>query len=215
MNAQRVRLRAEFAVFYLLTPAGVAIFAPAGWMFPVLFLVTAIGLVLLHVTPGFAWRRLGAGWQRVNWRRVALLAGLTLLCGLGVMAVFRPEGLFILLRDRPEVMLIIALFYPILSALPQELVFRPLFFERYGPILPARLSSAIWLNAAVFSFAHLMYWSWIVAVMTFFGGWVFATSYKSSGNFPEAVILHALAGVILFAVGMGAYFYSGNVVRPF
>ncbi|MFD2440089.1 hypothetical protein ACFSS8_08385 [Paracoccus kondratievae] len=46
------------------------------------------------------------------------------------------------------------------------------------------------------------------------GGWVFAYAYVRRG-FPAAWVLHAVAGNVLFAVGMGVYFYSGNVVRPF
>ncbi|MGV6812138.1 MAG: CPBP family glutamic-type intramembrane protease [Brevirhabdus sp.] len=215
MSGNRRWLLLEFVTFFVLAPAGMAIFLPAGWMFPALFSFTALGLLLLHVTPGFAWSRLSRGWRTVNWARVGVVALATFVTALAVMLMTRPDGLFILLRDRPHIMLMIAFFYPLVSALPQELVYRPLFFERYGPILPRRLPRAIWLNAVLFSFAHLMYWSWIVAVITLFGGLLFAAVYKKYGNFPEAVILHSLAGIILFAMGMGAYFYSGNVVRPF
>lgn len=104
-------------------------------------------------------------------------------------------------------------YLPILSALPQELIFRPLFFHRYRQILPAG-HSAIAVNAAIFSFAHLMYWSWVVALMTFIGGWFFARGYHRHG-FLAAWALHSVAGNVLFATGMGYYFYSGNVVRPF
>ncbi len=41
------------------------------------------------------------------------------------------------------------------------------------------------------------------------------TPARLRGNFPEAVLLHSLAGIIVFALGLGVYFYSGNVVRPF
>jgi len=215
MSRNRGWLLLEFVTFFVLAPAGMAIFLPAGWMFPVLFSFTAVGLVLLHFTPGFAWANLTHGWRQVNWPRVGIVALATFITALVVMLLTRPDGLFILFRERPEIMLMIALFYPFVSALPQELVYRPLFFERYGPILPRRLPVAIWLNAALFSFAHLMYWSWIVAAMTMFGGLLFALVYKKKGNFPEAVIHHSLAGIILFALGMGVYFYSGNVVRPF
>ena len=104
--------------------------------------------------------------------------------------------------------------YPLLSALPQELIFRPLFFRRYGPVLPTGIG-ALWLNGAVFGFAHLMYWSWLVAVLTFAGGIAFAWAYERAGSFPLAVAFHAVAGWIVFAVGLGLFFYSGNVVRPF
>jgi membrane protease YdiL (CAAX protease family) len=93
-------------------------------------------------------------------------------------------------------------------------VYRPLFFRRYGAILP-RLTPAIWLNAALFSLAHLMYWSWIVTAMTFSGGLAFAWAYEARRNFPMAVVLHAVAGVVVFLLGLGVFFYSGNVRRPF
>jgi hypothetical protein len=35
------------------------------------------------------------------------------------------------------------------------------------------------------------------------------------GNFPEAVVSHSVAGIIVFALGLGVFFYSGNVERPF
>lgn len=137
----------------------------------------------------------------------------TLLAGWAILATLQPDALFSLIRQRPEFLPFIWVFYPLLSALPQELIFRPLFFHRYGAILPEG-QAAIALNAAVFAFAHLMYWSLIVAVMTFVGGWIFGRAYLRHG-FPSAWVLHAVAGNVLFAVGMGAYFYTGNVVRPF
>jgi len=106
------------------------------------------------------------------------------------------------------------LFYPVLSALPQELLFRPLYFRRYGMILPQGALGIV-LNAAIFAFAHLMYWSGVVAVMTFAGGLIFAWAYEVRRSFPLAVILHSIAGVVLFAMGMSDFFYSGNVERPF
>jgi membrane protease YdiL (CAAX protease family) len=210
----RLRLRVEFALIYLVAPVTMAVALPPSAMFPALFAVTALGIGLLHLTPGFYWRDLLRGWNRIGWGRVAVLAALTALCGWAVLAVTAPGALFGLARSQPGLLVMIALLYPLLSALPQELVFRPLFFRRYGPILPA-LRPAVVLNAAVFSLAHLMYWSWIVAAMTLAGGLAFAWSYEARRNFPEAVVLHALAGVILFTVGMGVYFYSGNVSRPF
>jgi membrane protease YdiL (CAAX protease family) len=105
--------------------------------------------------------------------------------------------------------------YPWFSALPQEIVYRPLFFRRYAAILPAGVWPGIVLNAALFSLAHLMYWSWIVAAMTFTGGLAFAWAYRAARSFPMAVLLHAVAGWIVFGAGLGVYFYSGYVVRPF
>jgi uncharacterized protein len=114
----------------------------------------------------------------------------------------------------PGYLAVILIFYPIVSALPQELVFRVLWFRRYSAILPGGWPGIV-LNAAVFSLAHLMYWSGIVAAMTFAGGLAFAWAYRQRGSFLMAVAMHALAGQIVFALGLGMFLYSAAVVRPF
>ena len=206
-------LRFEFAALYFGAPLAIAVFLPPGMLFRALALFMLAGIVLLWITGGFRWRTLVRGWRRMPWIEVAGIAAATLLAGMAILAVLRPDALFALIRQRPEFLPVIWVFYPLLSALPQELIFRPLFFHRYGAILPQG-QAALALNAGVFAFAHLMYWSVIVALMTFVGGWIFGRAYLRHG-FPAAWVLHAVAGNVLFAVGMGAYFYTGNVVRPF
>lgn len=213
------RLFLEWATFFLALPVGIAVLLPPSMMFPALFTLTGVGLVLLYITKGFRWGSLLSGAGRVSWVLIGGVALGTFVASYVVMSLLQPDRLFQLLGDDAprtaqgwSIIWIIAVFYPLVSALPQELVFRPLFFRRYGALFPRW---GLWVNAAVFSLAHLMYWSWIVAAMTFVGGWLFAWSYERRGNFPEAVLAHSVAGVVLFAVGMGTYFYSGNVVRPF
>ncbi|KGB83208.1 abortive infection protein [Rhodovulum sp. NI22] len=213
-DASRMQLWAEFLALYIVAPVAVAIMLPAQAMFPVLFAVTACGIALLHLTEGFAWHDLSRNRRAIDWPAVAAFSGLTLMVSLAVMLATRPEALLFLPRHQPLLTLMILLLYPVLSALPQELVFRPLFFRRYGALLPGP-KRAIVLNAALFSLAHLMYWSWIVAAMTFAGGLVFAWAYEARRSFAMAVLMHSIAGGILFTLGLGIYFYSGNVVRPF
>ncbi len=213
--ARAARLLAEFAAIYLAAPLVMALALPPEWMFPALFTVTGLGLVLLARTPGFRWRDLLAGAGRIDWKLVAVFALATAGIGAGLVLALAPQAFLFLPRHNPRLMGLIAAFYPLVSALPQELIFRPLFFTRYRALLPRGIGAQLLLNAALFSFAHLMYWSWVVAGLTFAGGVVFAWSYRVRGNFPEAVVLHAVAGVILFALGAGVWFYSGNVTRPF
>lgn len=211
----RRRLAVEFAALFVAAPVGLAVLLPPSAMFPALFSVTGVGLLLLHLTPGFHWRELFRGAGGIGWGRVAALALVTAAIGYGVVQATSPGSFLALPRRNPQLMLMIAVLYPLGSALPQEIVYRPLFFRRYGALLPDARTAQIFLNAGVFSFAHLMYWSWIVAAMTFAGGLAFAWSYRVRGNFPEAVVAHSVAGVILFALGLGVFFYSGNVERPF
>ena len=207
------RLWAEFAALYLAVPLAIAVALPPRRMFAALAAATVLGLVLLAATGTFRWSELVRGWRRVPWGQALAVVAAVLATGVALLTTLRPEALWALPRHNPGLMLAIWALYPLLSALPQELVFRALFFHRYALILP-RGRAAIALNAAIFSFAHLMYWSWVVAVLTFVGGWFFARAYLKRG-FPSAWVLHAAAGNALFTVGMGVYFYSGNVVRPF
>ncbi|MRX49346.1 CPBP family intramembrane metalloprotease [Paracoccus sp. S-4012] len=211
--ARRARLWAEFAVLFVAVPVAIAVALPPQRMFQALFVVTLAGLVILWRTGGFDWRGLMRGWRRVPWLEAGLIALAVLAAGLVLLTLLRPEARFLILRQRPEFMLLIWALYPIFSALPQELVFRALFFHRYGALVPHRPSALI-VNAGVFSLAHLMYWSPVVLAMTFVGGWLFARAYVLRG-FPAAWVLHAVAGNAVFAVGLGTWFYSGNVVRPF
>lgn len=206
-------LWAEFALLFVVAPLVMALAVPPRMLFKALVAFSAVGVVLLYVTAGFDWRSLVRGWRRITWWRVGALLGVVVAVGVAILALAKPEELFALARSRPEIMLRVWILYPLMSALPQELVYRALFFHRYASLMPHR-RGAILVNAGVFSFAHLMYWSPIVAMMTFGGSVIFARAYLREG-FPSAWIMHALAGNALFAVGMGFYFYSGNVVRPF
>jgi len=195
---RKTRLWLEFLGFFLVAPVLVAVFLPATAIFPVLFAFTAIGLVLLVATPDFSWRELVRNTDLIEWAVVGSWIGATLgTC----YAVARINDIDVLSlpREQPELMLMIALLYPLLSALPQELVYRVLFFRRYAPILPAAQGPRLFLNATLFSLAHLLYWSPLVAAMTFTAGLVFAWSYDSRENFPEALLMHAVSGIIVFS----------------
>lgn len=211
----RTRIWVEFVGLFIAAPLLMALVLPPSMLFPGLFFVTALGIGLLHVTPGFEWSELTRGIGDISWRFVALFALATIATAYAVVQLTTPQSFLGLWRANPQLLLMIAVLYPLLSALPQELVFRPLFFRRYGSLLPRGLWPQIFLNAALFSAAHLMYWSWIVAAMTFSGGLAFAWSYRARGNFPEAVLTHSIAGIIVFTMGLGVFFYSGNVTRPF
>lgn len=208
------RLRVEFGLFYIVLPLIIAVLFPPNWMFPALFALTGLGIMLLHWTPGFQWAELRYDWANWSLREVVLFTAFMSVFCVGLIQVMHPDAAFLLLIHRPEMLALIWIGYPVLSALPQELLFRPLFFRRYHAILPEGRAAYV-LNAAIFSFAHLMYWSWIVALMTFAGGLLFTWAYRQRGSFFYAVLLHAIAGNIIFAVGLGVYFYSGNVQRPF
>lgn len=207
---RRVRLAVEFAALFVGVPLALAFLLPPTAMFSVLGVMTAVGIFLLHRTPGFSWHELKRG--PVPWRPVALALALTAAAGvIGTLVLF-PDMLFFLPRQNTGLWLMILALYPLLSALPQELLFRPLFFRRYGSLFPS-VHIAVWANALLFSVAHLMYAHPVVLGMTFAGGWIFGWLYAVRGSFGAALLLHAVAGQILFTSGLGILFYSGAVGR--
>lgn len=211
-EGRRLRLALECVALFGAVPLAIAVLLPASTMFPALFAATAVGILLLHLTPGFRWGDLARG--RIEWPAVGVFALVTLATALAVSWVTTDGRPLAFAQANPALLAMILVLYPVLSALPQELVFRPLWFRRYGALMPGGWHGIV-LNAAVFSFAHLMYWSAIVAAMTFFGGLAFAWAYERRGSFAMAVAMHAIAGQIVFALGLGMFFYSGNVDRPF
>lgn len=201
------RLAAEFAAVFVGLPLVMAFGIPPDWLWPVMLATTAAAALLLTCTPGFRWRTLTAG--GVDWRMLAAVAALTAsACALLVWWLL-PGGFLALPRRSPGLWLAIVALYPVLSALPQELIFRALYFGRYRPLF-ASARQAVVVNALVFGLAHLMFWNWVAVVLCVAGGAIFAVGYLRHG-FPQAVLLHAVCGGILFTSGLGTFFYHGAV----
>jgi membrane protease YdiL (CAAX protease family) len=201
---------AEFAVLYLGLPLMLALVLPPAWLWPVLLGATALALVLLALTPGFAWSELWRGWGRVDWRYVALVAaGTAVIAGVLVWWLV-PRQALALPRQATGLWLMILVLYPVVSALPQELLFRPLFFRRYGALFPDR-RLALAANGFTFGLARLMFWNWVALALTVAGGVIFAQAYLGRGGFALAVVLHAACGAIIFTSGLGSFFYHGAI----
>lgn len=203
-------LAAEFAALFLGMPLVMALAVPADWMWPVLMAVTGLALALLARTPGFAWGELVRGWSGLDWGYVALVGAATAAVAAALVLWLVPGQALFLPRRATGLWLAILALYPFLSALPQELVFRPLFFRRYGGLFPDP-RAAILANGAIFALAHLMFWNWVAIVLCFAGGLIFARAYVGRGGFALAVVLHALCGAVIFTSGLGTFFYHGAV----
>jgi hypothetical protein len=113
-------------------------------------------------------------------------------------------------RRAPPFWAIIMVFYPIVSAFPQELIYRTLFFHRFGTLFGNRRVLAAAVNGALFGFAHIMFGSWISVVLSALLGFVIAWRYARARSFWGAWFEHALYGDLVFTVGLGRYFFTGN-----
>jgi membrane protease YdiL (CAAX protease family) len=97
------------------------------------------------------------------------------------------------------------LLYPLLSALPQEYVYRRFFFARYQSLLGNRLLEV--LNIILFGGLHLIYGNWEAVVLATAGGVLFTRNYKKNDSLLAVSVEHALFGMWIFTVGLGRFFF--------
>jgi CAAX protease family protein len=124
-----------------------------------------------------------------------------------LVLIISPEDLFILPRKQLFLWGMIMIFYPIWSAYPQELIYRSWYFHRYRSLFKREWVFMV-LNALLFSFSHIIFRNWLAIVMTFFGGLMFAYTYRRSNSLMTVFIEHLLYGNFIFTVGIGQYFYA-------
>ena len=211
-RGRTLRLWAEMLALFVGTPILMAVHFGEYPLFPVVFGLAVVSLLLLALTPGFRLAELLRGPVLGEWKIILLF---TLAVGaVSVATVFAlvPERFLELPRHRTELWLLIMVFYPIASVIPQELIFRPLFFRRYGQLFP-NVGTAVAANAALFGLGHLFFWNPVTIAMTAAGGAVMAWAYMRHRSFLLAVVLHSVAGQIIFTVGLGIFFYHGAVAR--
>ena len=97
--------------------------------------------------------------------------------------------------------------YPLLSALPQELIFRKFFFHRYGDLFSNR-DFLLVINIVLFSFAHIYFGNWIVIVFTLIGGLIFTLTFLKYKSLRVVTVEHSLYGLLILSSGLSQYFYK-------
>lgn len=133
------------------------------------------------------------------------------LCAMG-MAIFTimhdPHRLLSLPTERPLLWLMVMVLYPLLSVIPQEMIYRVFFFSRYAPIF---CNDRIMMLASglAFGHAHVMFHNWVAYILSIIGGLIFSHSYARCRSFKLVWFEHSLYGCFLFTIGLGWYFYSG------
>lgn len=210
LAASRRQLWMEFFALFLGVPVLMAVFFGQYSLFAVVWLLAGVAAGLLMLTPGWEWRMLWQGPVFARWRMILFFWLGTASVSTAVVFAIDPDLFLSFALSRPEFWLIVMIAYPIASAWPQELIYRSLFFERYGGLV-ANPTLLIALNGLVFGLGHLFYMNWITIAMTAFGGAFMGWAYLRDRSMPLAWVLHALAGQIVFTAGLGRFFYHGAV----
>ena len=123
-----------------------------------------------------------------------------------LLGVLTPQDLFNFPRRDPRTWLLVVLLYPLLSAWPQEVIFRAFFLHRYRRLLGA---AVLVTSALAFAWAHVLFRNWLAVVLTLPAGLLFASTYRRHRSLACSTVEHALWGDLVFTIGLGRYFYSG------
>jgi membrane protease YdiL (CAAX protease family) len=201
----------EFAVLFVALPTIYWLRWIPLPMIPFLLLVAACCFAILWRDGSFdrgrLWNRRALKTAAPGIVRTFAIAALIMAF---VVALLLPERLFAILRERPLLWAAIMIFYPLFSVYPQELIYRTFLFHRYEPIF-----RTAWLrvgaSAVSFGYMHIVFENLIAVVMTVAGGFLFALTYERSRSTLLVSFEHALYGCFVFTIGLGAYFYGGNV----
>ena len=91
------------------------------------------------------------------------------------------------------------LFYLLFSVIPQEIIFRFLFFYKYKDYF--NKFEILLLNSLVFSFCHLIYFDIYILLFSFFGNLLFTFNYMQNKSLLVVIVEHFLLGQTLIILG--------------
>ena len=210
-NQNKTRLISEFIVLYVILPLLVMFkLLPV----PLLVILLIVGITVhlfLHYDPSFNKNNL------YNWKsgrreigRIILL--FIPLAALMVILIWQIDEtkLFYLPSTSPLFLLMISIFYPVFSVVPQGLAYRALFFHRYGSLFPGDTLRIV-ISAILFSSGHILYKNALVLLLAFLAGLIFAYRYYKTKSLLISILEHSLYGVWLFTCGLGYFFVSAFV----
>lgn len=171
-----------------------------------LFLVFGYCLTVLLINRNFKRSSLSLvgfkGWLSLLFR--VSIATLTILV---LTYIVIPNYLFVLPYSSPMYWVAIFLFYPIWSVIPQELIYRSFFFERYKIIFRNEKVMVV-ASAALFAFLHIVFNNWIAVLGSFAIGLIWSFAYLRHQSLAVVTVEHAIVGIILFSVGLGNIFFT-------
>jgi len=141
-------------------------------------------------------------------KRFVVLGGAVFVLG----RFLTPAGFLWLPRKRTRLWLLFCVAYPTLSAVPQGIIWRVFFTQRYATLFGENHAALIVVGAAAFALAHLAFWNRTAIIVTGAGGALFLSTYLETHSMLLAAAEHGAYGIAAFSAGLGMYLYRGAPV---
>ncbi|MFO1241601.1 MAG: CPBP family intramembrane glutamic endopeptidase [Rickettsiales bacterium] len=198
----------EFTVFFLLIPISFMLLPKRSVVFLCLWMVAIIGYFWMRYHDKEKLSHI-MRFSKDYLPEIKRMAPLFLL-NISLLALLtyylKPDLWLKFPSERPLVWAMVMLLYPILSAAPQEFVYRVIFFQRYRPLF-ASDRAMIFASSTTFGIAHAFLLNFIAPGLSIIGGVIFCLTYLKRKSFWLVLLEHALYGNMIFTLGLGYYFY--------
>ena len=208
---------AELVALYIALPALLTLGRLRFHSFPV---IPVLWLAMAPIAVWLVRRRgytplavLGIGKAAITERRLAWTLVRVLPAMLAMVALLHhihPDWLFSFVSSHPKFWLLVMFAYPVLSVVPQGVIYRAFFRERYAALFPNPAVRTL-VAAACFSFCHVFFLNVWALLLTFVGGVLFWRTYEKTGSLLLANIEHAVYGDLVFTIGYGGFLYHGTL----
>lgn len=132
----------------------------------------------------------------------------------GYVAQEMPDRFLAFPKHRYETYERVMILYPLVSVVTQELVYRTFFFHRYGLLFGDWRWPMVFVNGALFGFAHIVFDNNVAIVGTGVIGTLLAYRYATTRSFWAVFIEHTLWGWLVFTVGLNKFFFTGISNMP-
>ena len=146
--------------------------------------------------------------SRADLIEAVLLVSLCSVLLLALHPLITTSPMFEFPRERPILWLVVLCLYPLLSVVPQGIIFRRWFALRYTSLLGSGGAMVV-IGAVCFGCSHVLFGNVVAPVITAIGGALFLHTYLKSGSGWLADLEHAALGNVAFTIGYGQWLYSG------
>lgn len=144
--------------------------------------------------------------------QIIALFGVALALGTMLLLRFAPDLFLDFPRNRPLLWGAIMLLYPLLSVIPQGIIYRWFVFQRYKMLFTSPWAMVL-ASAIAFAYVHIVFRNPLAVGLTCLAGLLFAFRYWQTGSLFVSSFEHALYGCAIFTLGLGRSFYHGAVAR--
>ena len=195
-------IKIEFFLVFIFLPIILFFIPETKLIFTTLYIVFFFSLWKIKKDKTFNFSRLK---NKPDWKFIFLYFLIFSLLGFFYTFFVDKSLFFIFPKESPNVWLLVIILYPLFSVIPQEVIYRVFFLQRYKYILSENLFVRYTVNSFIFSFAHIVFQNYHAVIITALVSPIFYYAYERK-SFLTCILIHSIGGIIIFTFGLGKYF---------